>query len=57
MALAVVREPANEFVRNQCHCLVSSAPVLSIVFPFEGDAAVVVIEQVAVTDGDPVGIA
>ena len=53
----VDEEAADELVCAERHLLVSIAAVDAIIFPLEGDAALVEGNQAAVGDGDAVGVA
>src|SRR6516165_2816871 len=50
-------EPTDELVRRERHHLVTRGTVEPVVLPFEGNVLVIVCDQAAVRDGDPVGIA
>ena len=53
----VDEEAADELGRGQGQGLVTITPLGTIVFPLEGDTALITGEQTTVTDGDPMGVA
>ena len=53
----VKKKAPDEFVGSQTHDLLALMPMVTIVFPSEGDMIVVDVNDTAVGDGDPMGVA
>ena len=53
----VQQEAPHELVGLERHGLVARAALLAVILAAEGDAALIVGDQAAVGDGDPVGVA
>ena len=53
----VEQEAADELAGGESHRLVSARPVDAVVLVFEGDAALVGLDEAVIRDGDAVGVA